>query len=198
MKRLLVFLLVITVVPHCAWGQSVASSSMTKSPKEVVEQFLKMEIEGGRISLQGWRKASTFFASPTPPNPQINLVFVVYKDYAVWEPTIKGASAEAMMDIYDEGRIDSKLRYLAPARHAYKSGILFKLMLTDTHWEFDTGAQSPKEVKSIPERRIEKLGMLILNVGSAIRYVTEMRDRATDPTIKKNADETLAKLKKLR
>lgn len=34
-------------------------------------------------------------------------------------------------------------------------------------------------------------------VEAAIRYVTEMRDHATDPLIKKNADRTLAMLNRI-
>src|SRR5438105_9889294 len=33
-----------------------------------------------------------------------------------------------------------------------------------------------------------------LTVNSAIHYATEIRDKASDPVIKKNADETLVKL----
>jgi hypothetical protein len=34
-------------------------------------------------------------------------------------------------------------------------------------------------------------------VNTAIRYVLEKREKATDPVIRKNADETLARLLKL-
>ena len=34
-------------------------------------------------------------------------------------------------------------------------------------------------------------------VSTAVRYVLEMRDNTADPTIKKNADETLAQILKL-
>ena len=39
---------------------------------------------------------------------------------------------------------------------------------------------------------------LMLTVRTATRYVTEARDKSKDPVLKKNADETLAKLAKLR
>jgi len=36
-----------------------------------------------------------------------------------------------------------------------------------------------------------------ITVSTAIRYVTEMRDKTSDPAMKQNANATLAKLKSL-
>ncbi len=196
MKRTLIFGFALMLGADILLAQTMGTEA--KSPKEVVEQFLKMETQGGRITPEGWRKASTFFVRPSRPSRDIR-VFVVYRDYAVWNPVIKGTTATVMMDIYSEGRIDSALRYTPPDAHSYKSGIMFKLVLTDKYWELGPHGNATTEVAGPREWRIDEASpMLVLNAQSAIRYVNEMRDRTTDPVTKKNARTTLLALKHLR
>jgi hypothetical protein len=55
-----------------------------------------------------------------------------------------------------------------------------------------------REVSGPTEWRIDGTANKIwLTLDAAIRYVTQRRDKTTDAAIKKNADQTLAKLLRL-
>ena len=105
------------------------------------------------------------------------------------------------------GDLDSAMRFkraptVAPDGGIIKQGgtVEYTLVLTDKHLEFRPDAREPKEVTCAPEWRIEKPQPQVrpmVNLATAIRYVTEVRDKTKDPVVKKNADQTLAKLKKL-
>ena len=77
--------------------------------------------------------------------------------------------------------------------------IKFDLVLTGKHWELNQDGGVGKEVTGPPEWRIDcSERALWVDVDAAIHYVTQLRDKTIDPAIKKNADQTLAKLLKLR
>jgi len=59
-------------------------------------------------------------------------------------------------------------------------------------------SRTAREVNGSLEWRISgPLRQPQISIGTAIRYVTEMRDKATHAVVRKNADQTLAKLKAL-
>lgn len=89
---------------------------------------------------------------------------------------------------------------MAPGNGLIREGINadYALVLTDKHRELGPDRHESKEVSGVREWRIENTpSFATITLATAIRYVTEMRDKTTDPTIKKNADHTLAKLKTL-
>jgi len=77
--------------------------------------------------------------------------------------------------------------------------IEFDLVLTDEHWELKPNGVTGAELTGPPEWRIvgNDKGVWI-TLDAAIRHVTDKRDNWRDPLIKKNADRTLAELKKSR
>lgn len=192
----IVHLLVLIAVPTIP---SQAQTNATNSPKEVVEQFWKIETEGGRLTPEGWRKAEDFFLHPNP-TPQKKTIAVIsgkYK-YAVDERWVKKNKAEIANGCFDLGRIDDSLTYTPPDPRYAKTAVIYHLVLTDKRWELGSDGVTEKEVSGPFTWRIENAEPVFwLTVDAASRYVRERRDKTTDPTIKKNADATLARLKNL-
>ncbi len=149
---------------------------------------------------EGWRKAAIFFVHPGSP-PQKKTIALTSGKYqcSAGERWVKGNQAEIANGCFDLGRIDHALRYAPPDPRYYKIAVIYHLLLTDKHWEIGPDGVAEKQVTGPLAWRIENAEPIFwLTVETAIRYVTEMRDKTTDPAIKKNAEQTLAKLKKLR
>src|SRR5438270_9121017 len=89
----LIGILVFVAAPFC---NAQSSSHPTKSPKTVVEEFWKMDTEGGRLTDDGWRAADSFFARPIEP-PKERVICVIYGDFAVRDPTVKDGTAEVIV-----------------------------------------------------------------------------------------------------
>jgi len=69
--------------------------------------------------------------------------------------------------------------------------------LTDKLWELGLDGIA-KELTGPPEWRIEDTGFTLrFSINAAIHYVANVRDKTTDPSGKKNTDQTLSKLKNL-
>ena len=192
----IVSLFVMVAVPSIL-GQS--QTRATKPPKEVVEQFWKFETEGGRLTPEGWRKAAIFFLHPNPILQKKTIAVISRKyEYSVDERWINGNEAEIANGCFDLGRIDDSLHYTPPDPRYHKTAVLYHLVLTDKHWEIGPDGVTEKEITGPPAWRIKNPEpVLWLTVDTAIRYISEMRDKTKDSTIRKNAEQTLTKLKNL-
>jgi hypothetical protein len=156
-----------------------------------------MDTEGGRLTSEGWQEARSFFvhsrtfSSETP-------IFVVGKTYTVWDPTVlPDGTTEMTVEVEPVGQIDSKLRFAPPERRYYKNARHFKLVFSDRRWEFGAKGDATKEVTESSRRWLidEPNDTLMLSITTALRYVSQQRDTTSDSVIKKNAGETLAKLR---
>jgi hypothetical protein len=197
MKHILAVSLFLMVAALGVCRQS--GTKETKPPKEVVEEFWKLETEGGRLTSKGWYKAGIFFVHPSPPPQEKKIAVISGKNkYAVDERWIKGNHAEIWNGCIALGRIDDALRYAPPDPRYDKTAVLYHLVLTDKHWEFGPDGVTEKEVSGPLAWRIEDPDTVLwITVDTAVRYVKQAREKTTDPTLKKNADQTLAKLKAL-
>lgn len=192
-----------TLILAASIAPAQVPANLSKSPNQVVAEFFQFEANGGRLTTDGWHKADDFFVYPVP-RPQSQTIFVVDNHYSLDDPLAKITADTARVTVYvlPVGEIDSAFRFKLSEQ--YKGYWIYHLIWTDTHWRIDSEGQRV-EMKGSPEWKINDadplmkatLPQLTLTVTTAIRYVTEMRDKATDPAIKKNADETLAKLLKL-
>jgi len=137
------------------------------------------------------------------PFPTNGAVRIVSNGWGVDHSAVSNDTAEVDMEYADAGTIDASLSYSPPPRsEAYKTALVFHLVLAPTHWTMfrtDGKAITSKEERTGPtEWQIEEpAGLPWTTVNTAIRYVLEMRDKSTDPVIERNADDTLAKLLKL-
>jgi hypothetical protein len=168
-------------------------------PKENVEHIWNLATAGDLLNPTGWQRVSGFYHNPGPwtHNREIQ---VMSNYYGIHQSETKGNEAIVEMEYVDLGRIDSNLKYIPPKKTlAFKTGLRFNLIFTPRLMK-TYGADGKTLIKEQPTGESVwviqgPLGLPWTTVNTAIRYVLEMRDRATDPLIKSNADETLTRLK---
>jgi hypothetical protein len=173
-----------------------SSAGPTKSPKAVVEEFWKMETQGGRLTTDGWRSADRYFVRPIEP-PNERVIGVVDNGFSIEDAYMRSGNA-AVVTINVSGlawKIDSKMR-IRVFLDQVKGFVIYDLVLTSKHWEFTPDHRTLREVSGEPEWRIEKDGDIWLAADTAIRYLSQVRDTATDSVIKKNAEQSLATLRR--
>jgi len=196
MKPALILSLFLTVVlfdnHH---GQS--QTKETRNPKEVGAEFWKLETEGVRLKPEGWYKlGNSFFVHPAsfPQKKTIGIVSSKYK-CSVEERAVNGNHAEIVNDCFNLGQIDDEFRYTPSDKHYYKTDVLHRLVLTDKHWEIAPDGITEREINGPPTWRIENSEPLIwLSLDTAIAYLKKVKEETTNPTLKQNADRTLAQL----
>jgi len=161
-----------------------------KSRTEVVDELWRMATRGELLTPEGWHQACGFFTNPTPfSGPS-------YGDRS------KSDSTDVELGYFDMGKIDAELRYTPPPKTEFvKTGFLYHLAAVPAYsMMYGPDGKTLVEKKPVGYRfwQIQgSPGLPWTTVNTAIRYVLEMRGKTTDPTIKKNADETLAKLLRL-
>jgi hypothetical protein len=178
-------------------------SQPTGAPQEPAEQvlqrFCKLETAGEGLTPNGRRELASFFVE-TPTKPQWDKILVV-KDYH-FSPAGREED-EAGFGMYYEpvGLLDSSLRLTEegldeiPDLGCCSQEFIYTLRLLDRYWETTPDGKAVKEFSGPLAWRISYYPVTAwITVGTAIRYVTEMREKSSDPVIKKNADETLAEL----
>lgn len=198
MKRLFIALVAYSIVG--ATAQSPIGSGL--SPKDVVERLWKLGTEGELLTPDGWNRASGLFVKHEafPANGSVR---IVSNNWGVDHSSVTGDTAEVDMGYTDAGTIDASLKYSPPPKTGfYKTAMVFHLVFAPTHWTMfksDGKEITGKEERAGPmEWQIREPAVLPwTTVNTAVRYVFEKREKAIDPTIRKNADETLGRLLKL-
>jgi hypothetical protein len=169
----------------------------TTSPKDVVDQFVKMDAEGERLTPEGWRQADALFVRPSEP-PHTKVLLVIARHYAVSEATEKKNSPEFNMGYEEVGRIDTASLRFAPSNGGIetRSFVKYTIVSGDVNRSPETAKTTSHEGNKSSEWKIggTQPPAMHLTAAAAIRYVIQMRDKISDPTVKKNADQTLAKL----
>jgi len=176
------------------------------SPKEILEQFWKLEIQGAWSTPEGWNQMAALLVHPSPPPRNITIAVIKggIHDYRVGDPTITNDRAEIYVGFLDPGKLDSALRFIPESQRASNGALIgpssdsYELVLTDKHWELGADGRLSKQVTGAPVWRIAgRPWELHLTVEAAIRYVAQMRDKAIDPAVEKNGDATITILKRL-
>jgi hypothetical protein len=197
MKQLFLIIPILAIGTVTALAQK-ARTDFWGSPREVVEHLWSMGVTGELLTTQGWNTASGFYTKPNL-EPQDKSFNVYSNYYGLYSVTINGDKAEVIMDYSNGGRIDSNLRYSPPPKtNAFKTGLAFQLILTPSYMRMfgpDGKTEIEKKATGYSAWKIEGPAFPPwTTVNTAIRYVLEMRNKSSDPVIKKNADETISKL----
>lgn len=152
----------------------------TPSVREVLSRFCELDAQGEQLRPGGWKKLAALFVSPgAPPAGTITVV----RDFVVSRPAFGNSTAQFYVEYIELGRIDPvKVAFSSPRPSGIKVRAGFELA--------KNRAAEWRILGPVPEPH--------LTVYAAIRYATEMRASASDIAVRKNADKTLAALRRLR
>jgi hypothetical protein len=165
--------------------------SQVASPKDVVQQFVNLDVEGLRLTPEGWTQADALFTKHTKPSLP-TFVVVIGRHYGVSQDMTR--KDYFVLGYDDIGHIDTgtlrfmltpvvpMVRYSTMGYTVTRADATGKNGSVSSDWRIE-GAQ-PTEMH--------------LTADSAIRWVTQRRDKTKDPTIRRNADQTIVKLKPYR
>lgn len=173
-----------------------------KPPREVVESLWKMATLGELLQpdRQKWASSAYFAVEKAAPGNGRVQVFSNYWGTIVAGTNDTTSHVEVEVEYYNAGEIDSALRYIPPPkRTAYKTALVYRLISVPEYDMFysPNGAVAEKRPNGCNGWRIEgSLDKPFATVNAAIRYVLEMRNKFTDPAVRKNADETIQQLLK--
>jgi hypothetical protein len=152
--------------------------SGAQPPIDVVRQFVRLDTEGRRLTVDGWRAADQLLTDHSTP-PQEKRIVVIAKHYKVSESGLP-ANTAYYLGYWQIGRLDSALRFHPFAsRIETRFGDKFAVQKTGAGWKI-RGSQ-PREMHLTP--------------SAAIRYLTEIGKRSS-AAIKSNAAKSLATLKR--
>ncbi len=191
--------------------------SLTASPQQqqndygvqsvaVVRQFVSFELQGGRLTPAGWRRAGNgFFVRPESESSKKEVRVVSDKFYLSLVTLTRGPSTtvEASFPLC-WGTIDSRLHFEyrgAGAEVLAACWETYNLIYYNQQWDIGPdGKVAPfAGTTNVLRMRIDNFPQYVtLNRAAAIRYVIEARDKSNDPIIRANADKTLAILKELK
>jgi hypothetical protein len=107
MAKLLVLTTLFSLLSIPVLGQFSVRSR--ESPKEVMEQFCKMDTKGDLLSAEGRREAASLFVSPLGWSRNQNVIVV--SEYVLRGPDMHGNSAQFMVDYSVWGELDASLRF---------------------------------------------------------------------------------------
>ena len=180
-------------------GLAKSSVAQNESPKSVLEHFCEIDAQGKLLRVEDLKEVAAWYFSPRT-GPVDNSIEIV-KDYVVSDPHLDGNRAVFKVNYLQWGELDSSLRFIrfegrVPNAPVNSSGS-FGLVLTDKQMEIGQDGKTREASIPLGWRIAESRPASHITVDTAIRYVTEMRDKASDATIKENADKTIAELKRL-
>jgi hypothetical protein len=193
---ILVFLLSIVIVGTASLAQS--SYVASAEPKQVVQQLLNLEMSGAVLEPGGWGKDSELSERYSLQRQMRGIVaIIISSNYSLDQVQVNKNSANVHLSFNEIGVIGCDLHWAPPDPKLTKTGSTYRLVLS---WENAPlrGASRP-----LPQQRRWRIDaefpipVLWLSRTTAIRYVTEMREKSNDPAVKANADKTLAILEKL-
>jgi len=196
MYRLLVSLIAIGTASRVAIG--IPSAIAAQSAKAVLIRFCELDANGGQLTPEGSRTIAALFAAPG--SARSGKVGVV-SSFKVNRVSSKDGSAD------DNGTIKYRVEYtllgvIEPSQAEF-SPTPATLLVEPTLF---TLKRYGNRVGARPGNHAAASDWLIegpvpepnLNVDSAIRYVTELRAKAANDAVRRNADRALAALKRLR
>jgi hypothetical protein len=172
MKSLFITLFVALLSAACA-------NALAQEPIVVIQRFVRMDVEGKRLSADGWREADQFFTHHSTP-PREKRIIVIAKRYKVSESTLP-ANAGYYLGYWQIGRLDSSLR-LHPFASKVETRFFDKFAVHKTEAGWKIEGRQPTEMHLTP--------------NAAVRYLSEMRDRSTDVSVRSNAAKSIAILKR--
>ena len=156
------------------------------SPKDVVDRFVQLDVNGARLTAQGWKQADVLFTKHAGPF-QPTFIVVIASRYAVSQDASR--KDYFLLGYDDVGHIDTPTLKFTPTR------------VSAVRWWYEgytvrlaTGAQNGNDSAGWKIEGYQPTEMH-LTAAAARRWVMQVRDKTPDIAVHKNADQTLAELK---
>lgn len=169
-----------------------------KPTEAVVKRYERLILRGALLTPEGWKLASEFFtlAEPYPANGDIQVEWTGTR--TLGEERNDGSRAQVNTKWNDYyGTIDSNLRFKSDHDVAMPMFEQFTLVLVPQQVN---AKDQPKSFGSQQGQwKIEgPLRGRAADPQLAIKYLAKMRDQTTDPTLRKNAQQSIKTLKHFR
>jgi len=155
------------------------------SPRTVLERYCELDGDGKQLTADGWQEMAGFLLRPEPPNFKL---IVVVKDFVVSDPIIEGDKAKFYVEYLYLGELYPRLGYTDPhiikdspetVRGPIKVRVQYTLVrnVQESTWRIEESQFAPH-----------------ITVEAAVRYVTELKNKTADATVRRNAERTIASL----
>jgi len=171
-----------------AAGASVLAQVV--SARGVLERFCELDAQGEQLVPDGWQKVAALFLTPGAPRRDR---IIVIRDFVASRPAFEKGGAEFYVEYIQLGQIDpSQGRFsILPTMKVRAAFHVINPSVPRSGAGVDQSAESDewRIAGPVPDPHV--------TVDAAIRYATELRTKVTDPTTRRNADATLAALKRL-
>jgi hypothetical protein len=195
MKAFRTSVVVLLLAPTILSAQAPQSSG--KPTELVVVEYERLVANGAFLTPEGWKKAGKLFeqSNAYPPDGEILLMGTGGN---LGEDWVKGNEAQVETKWTDDlGTIDSALRFKPPNPYVTMTSYVFRLVYTNKHRDIGRNGETVRESTGPWEWKIaEPQTHRVATPVRAIEYLTLMRDKTDKPIIKKNADKTIAALKR--
>lgn len=171
-----------------------------KQTEQVVVQYENFVANGAFLTPEGWKMAGRLFEQSNA-FPGDGVISLMATGGSLGENWVEGNKAEVETKWIDYlGTIDSALRFKPPRQDVpvIMTSFLFHLVYTNKHREIGTNGEIIRETTGPWEWKIEDPQIVRwTTVERAVEYVSLMRDKTDSALVKKNADRTIATLKRM-
>jgi len=171
-----------------------------KPTERVIIEYEKLVANGEFLTPEGWKMAGKLYdqSNVFPRQGEISLMSTGGSLGENWSKDNQAEVETKWTDYY--GTIDSALRYRPPKQDfpVAMTSFTFHLVYINKHRDIGTNGETIRELTGPWEWKIEEPRMARwTTVNRAIKYVALMRDKTDDSIIKRNADRTIATLKRI-
>jgi hypothetical protein len=163
--------------------------------KQVVQELLNLQMSGAVLQSAGWKNANELFLRYNSPK-EAREIEVISPNYTIEEIPVGQNLARVVLKVNEIGMISPDLQWRSriPATPAFGYLLVFGGAFSRNSLAAARGSGQPRAWRIESEFPFP---VWWFSKATAIRYVTETRDKSNDPTVKANADKTLAILEKL-
>jgi hypothetical protein len=191
-------LIVATLFFGLASATAQTPLSHGKQTEQVVVQFEKLVASGAFLTPEGWKMAGKLFASSSS-FPRDGVISLMGTGASLGENWVRDDKAVVETNWTDYlGTIDSGLQFRPLDGPPTMTTFVFHLVYTNKHREIGTNRETIRESNGPWEWRIEEPQTVRwATVSRAIECVALMRDKTDNPLVSKNADKTIATLKRM-
>jgi hypothetical protein len=173
-----------------------APESPQQSASSILLQFAALESAGKGLTADGVKQLQDFFIDPSAWQPR---KIRVARDFVVSNSDFIGNRGALFVEYMVLGDLDSSLRFTSEAPTKSKVREDYTLVLSNKYFLRGGHGEPAQEIIGPRRWKIEdSTREQWISVNAAINYVTDMRDKTTDPAVQQNANQTLAKLMSLR